>query len=682
MACESCCYLTVQNTLNLLDPCVCNLPGGGTLVLSDGTVYIRTVVSASCQASDFTNLGVGLNITFVDNFGGTDNVSPGDTVNFIGQNGVLTTISGNNLNISGNSLFGSGAPSVSGGNTRTLNYVDTSNGNVYFWNPTTLAWVGPFSALTFVNSSTISWSIPGTGLRSASVINNPTGGLRSVATGEEVFKDTVKNGNDNVLSTSATGTYVPPASRQLATATVGTTDESLPYKVVQNQSGTNVVVNHYHSPVAEWYMQYKTALHADAMADVAMTQPNDSPIAYLWTASGGTVITSPTSITPHFQFPSPGEYTITLTVTNEAGFSDSKTKLIKVDRVIDVGGTDEDNDSIFTGLQQAFDWIDSEDPGNSSLYVIKVKSVALDSARIVPNFAKVVFEDLGKLNVGVDFTVAGTYNWVGSHKDNLNIHIFSASGGNLITLSNGVTLTLSNLVIKQFAAGVVINPTNGSTLIINDCFIQSTVSPGVVISSFSAIVVARNSTLISAGSCLSLAASTIEITQNIINNGTGSSIFCTSSSGTIEQNKILTNVSGANNTFGIQVSPPHATSILQIQHNTITAIGTIAGVNNAFGITVANTGARVVITNNTIMAEVAIGTANTNNTSFIVANNYIESLTNLALFNGASFAGPLVSVAFANYPAYGNVLNGVIPGTITFIGATPYPTVTSGNFQV
>lgn len=679
MACEGCCYLSVQNTLNLLDPCVCNLPGGGTLVLSDGTVYIRTTVSPSCQASDFSNLGFGLNIKFVDQFGGTDNVSPGDTVNFVGNNGLITNISGNTLTISGNALFGSGAPTAVGDSTRTLNYVDTATGNAYFWNPGTLAWVGPIGGLTFINTSTISWSIPGVGLRSASIINNPTGGLRSVATGEEVFKDTVTNSNDNVLSTSANGTYVPPATRQLATATAGTTDESLPYKVIQLQAGVPVVVNHYHRPVARIKVLSKTGLFVTVTDNSAATQPFDN-LTRTWSTVGGGIIATPTATSTIIQFPSQGEYQIFLTSVNEAGQNDIDYIYVKVDRILDVGGRSEENNTIFYSLQSAFTWINTNDPGTDLQYRINVLSRTSDAATITPNFAKVFFSERGRIDVGVTFSVAGTYVWTGVNgDDSLNRNIVSLAGGTMITVGAGVTLEFKGLSIEQInAGGTVIDCSNATSVLLDHCFIAT---GNNAIFGTNTILRIEYSRIISTAIAINVVQTQMFFYFNEFYSYSSTTILSLFCFGFIEQNTIHMEPSGVANGIALRINP-HATNTLFVKNNSFTVHNDVPGVNNSIGIAVVGIGQAAFIFNNAVNGgEIGFIAAASNSNSFILINNTFVG-NSFSVVASASLAGPIVPIAFASFPAYNNVFFGTVNALIGFIAATPIANVLSGNIQV
>lgn len=676
----NCCYLSVQNFINLLDPCICNMPGGGVLVLSTGTVYIRNKVSSPCAVTDFVSSGAGLNITFVDDFGGTDVVNLGDTVTFNGLDGISTKIFGQTLTINGNARFGLGAPVALGDGTRTLNYIDTNTNGVYFWNPNTLSWFGPFFNLNFQNSTTIQWTSPTSNIRQADVINAPLGGLTSSIFGETIKQDLVTNAGDNSLALSNNGVYIPPATRQIGSAIAGTTDESLPYKVVQVQAGIPVVVNTYHKPVGAIKIFSKIGLQVFVTDNTHPTQPNDATTT-LWSVTGGGVISSPTASTTLIQFPSAGEYVITLISTNEAGLSDMDYITVKVDRILEVGGTSEESNSYFSTLQAAFNWINANDSANASLYTIVIQSVAQDVARIVPNFARVVFGDAGQLNVGVDFTTVGQYSWSGTNRTDLHNNIFSSVVGSMIVVNAGITLELSNLTIEASgnnSATIVVSSAGGVS--ISNCFIESSGSAGAAIVAFATSLVVRKSVVVSQGTALSIVSTSIEITHNVIVNSTNSGINVIGSVGAIEHNRIQTNASGANNTFCI-LAEPHPTSNLFIQHNTIIALNGIAGAANAFGVAILNTGVPIVVTNNSIQAEVGVATALTNNTSFIFANNYVAS-SNITFVNSAGFGPPLVGVVFNNFPAYGNIINGPVAGVITFAAGTPYPNATSGNFQV
>lgn len=676
----SCCYLSVQNFINLLDPCVCNMPGGGTLVLSDGTIYIRTVASTPCVLTDFVALGTNLNFKIADNFGNDETINVGDTITFIGENGIQVDVASvDTVNISGLTTFGTTAPTTPTTTDQVNIYVNTSTGAVYFWNPTSATWIGPFSGLTFQNSNTIVWSTPATNTKKADIINAPLGGLTSGVTGESIKKDIVTNSNDNVLSLGNQGTYVPPAQRQIATATVATTNESLPYKAIQLQSGVAKVVNHYHQPVADFYVGVKTGLIVEVFANASATQPNDT-LTYLWTASSGTVIAPTDPTGTEIDFAAPGEYTITLKVTNEAGFSHSFSKQIKVARILDVQGASEEVSTIFTSLQNAINWIDTFDAGNSALYTINVWGTTTDVTTIAPNFAKVVFHALGRIAVRVDFTVAGAYKWVGLNHEYGNTHIRLPTS-TAININTGCNVEFDGMSIYQpNANGILIN--SGGTLSIRNCILTFTGSDA-------SGIVCSNSTLTCLytefiGRSYNIQATTCAVNiqfckfvANELNTVYMLACFGTFAHNTVIMSPTVTTV----DCYAMHLTP-NATRELFIVNNFIN-MEIDNGSAKALGcISIFNTGTKITIANNVILSrQSGILTSGTDNLSFVLVNNFINAITN-AITNSTTVATPYIAASFALFPAYNNVFDGTLVGPITLIVGTGIANTTSDNIQI
>ena len=184
---------------NLADPCVCNAPIGSTYVDTVAlTAYIKT--GPGCTAGDWTNLSSCVcNFDLTDANANVESVTNGDTVTFLGQNGITITVSPTNtVTIDGLTTFGAVAPVAAPADTTQVNmYIDCTTSILYVWCPTSASWLATATAqtpLTVVDTNSIDLTASGTDNHTlqADVIIAPTQG-----------------GVDNSLSILATGLYVP-----------------------------------------------------------------------------------------------------------------------------------------------------------------------------------------------------------------------------------------------------------------------------------------------------------------------------------------------------------------------------------------------------------------------------------------------------------------------------------------
>lgn len=226
-------------------------------------------------------------------------------------------------------------------------------------------------------------------------------------------------------------------------------------------------------PVADFTINSKIgltgALYASASSE---TDAGNGPLVYAWSSlTPGLGIGPAASPTAGFTANAPGQYDILLTVSDAAGHVSQQQQRVQVDRVLHVGGTEHD---AFAKLQDAFDWISSNDPANAGKYLIEVHSSPSDAARIRPNGARVHLRNGVTLAVGVDFG-AGSFYWSGDGMNNTQISVAAGDG---ISVTTGTVLALSGLrVTTADGAGAAISGTataTGSSVTAVDCYLTGT----------------------------------------------------------------------------------------------------------------------------------------------------------------------------------------------------------------
>lgn len=80
------------------------------------------------------------------------------------------------------------------------------------------------------------------------------------------------------------------------------------------------------------------------------------PFTYLWSSSPATTITNGTTATATFVAASPGTFIITCTVTDSLGATYVTTQTVKLDRIIQIGGADQEVSDYFATIAAAISW--------------------------------------------------------------------------------------------------------------------------------------------------------------------------------------------------------------------------------------------------------------------------------------------------------------------------------------
>lgn len=424
------------------------------------------------------------------------------------------------------------------------------------------------------------------------------------------------------------------------------------------------------------------ALAFDGSDSASNIQGNSLTYAWSVAPAAGVTIAAPAAVTTTINVPSgPGEFVVTLTVTDSTTLlTDSTTYTVKTDRVIDINGTNEDNNSLITSLQTAFNWITANDAGNATNYLINVYGTTTDAVRIVPVAGvKVVFQANGKLPVGVDFG-AGAFQWGGTTKNQSQTHITGA-GIDLITLVAGANVQLEGITLFHAVNnGNLINSVG--ILTCDNCIIFQNGTNSSAITQTGGSCNLYKNLISSPGFPLAISGAVCLIAHNQIFHQQSA----TTTIGTAAVN--LTNVSGmfgnnfirsvspnvAQNCFGIIITGSF-TSSFHCTNNHVRIQKTGAAVNIAAALLISGTNVVApIISNNVFDGNVTYGMMafNTNNTSFLCTNNYFQGSI-AAAFSTNTLVAPPVALAFANAPMFNNVFNTIVTGFVMAPGTAVLP---------
>lgn len=217
-------------------------------------------------------------------------------------------------------------------------------------------------------------------------------------------------------------------------------------------------------PVASFQLT-KRALTASLDASSSTSTQVGITLTYQWTSTPavGVVFSNPVGVTTDVTFPSPGLYTITLTVTDTLLSTESISHVVAVDRILHVKGLGID-EAGFETLQAASTWIQTNDLANAHLYTIKIWSLTDDAVAItLANRAKLDYRPGGQTVSRLLLTGAGEYIISGSGLEWQAIQ--DTLGSNVIVLSTGTSLSISNIRVHSVGAGYCIeSPLDNSTI--------------------------------------------------------------------------------------------------------------------------------------------------------------------------------------------------------------------------
>jgi hypothetical protein len=141
------------------------------------------------------------------------------------------------------------------------------------------------------------------------------------------------------------------------------------------------------APVASFTRTSKMGLTAAYSAAASSGTQAGNNLTYAWTVAprSGTTGTgtpaTPTAINTAVTFSAPGQYDITLTVTDGNGATDSETQTITVARVLEVASPTESNNDYLATVTAALAWKNANDSTNT--YQILVRGNTTEPASIV-----------------------------------------------------------------------------------------------------------------------------------------------------------------------------------------------------------------------------------------------------------------------------------------------------------
>lgn len=421
-------------------------------------------------------------------------------------------------------------------------------------------------------------------------------------------------------------------------------------------------------------------------------------VSYLWTAvpAANVTIATPTAATTNVTATIVGDVTLTCTATDNHGNTYTDSWLQKFDRVIDICNTNTDNNNYIDLLQTAFNHITTNDAANASSYLINIYGTCTDVARISPTLSRVHFTDRGALNVGIDYTVAGTYVWTG---DGLFSHINSAAG-TCASLSAGVSVIWEGIVANCSAANTATISSVGNIFSGYLCTLTS--SGGTtnnVLSGTNTFFNIRYSFLGSSGDAIVTTGGTVEILESYLRttaggkciNATTTALFIQSTrftsigaAGVTASNLFLTNTPGVITNNHFEVSAGAGNTGKNVYLNMTAALtGPVTFANNTLYqlagnnatnscclmiegasaqlINIFNNALQILSTNPAMIVVQSAGTAN-----WRLANNVISATTAGVGLTSSTTNGVVVIVALANLNYFNNVINGLVNGPITF----------------
>lgn len=139
-------------------------------------------------------------------------------------------------------------------------------------------------------------------------------------------------------------------------------------------------------PVANFVRTGKIGLTASYSAIASSGTQEGNPLTYQWTVAartgttGTATLDTPSANTTAVTFSAPGQYDVTLTVTDANGNTASTTKTIAVNRILEVASPDETNNDYLVTITAALAWKTANDPSNT--YKILVRGNTTEPATI------------------------------------------------------------------------------------------------------------------------------------------------------------------------------------------------------------------------------------------------------------------------------------------------------------
>lgn len=235
-------------------------------------------------------------------------------------------------------------------------------------------------------------------------------------------------------------------------------------------------------PVANFVRTSKLGLTAGYSATPSSGTQAGNPLTYQWAAvarpgtTGTATPATPTAATTAITFSAPGQYDVTLTVTDANGNSASRTETINVNRILEVASPVETNNDYLATINAALAWKNANDPNNT--YKILVRGNTSEAAMVGADRVHIHFQN------GAAATFAGAaFTWTTApvdfrmSADQANPYapaIINNVAGTPITMDG---LDATNLIIENLAivsAGRCLNTNNVSNLYLRNVVTRTT----------------------------------------------------------------------------------------------------------------------------------------------------------------------------------------------------------------
>jgi PKD repeat protein len=236
------------------------------------------------------------------------------------------------------------------------------------------------------------------------------------------------------------------------------------------------------APVAQIGRTSKIGLTASYSGAASSGTQQGNGLTYLWTvaARSGTTGTgtpaTPAAATTTVTFSAPGQYDVTLTVTDANGATATEMQTITVSRVLEVGSPTESNNDYLATVTAALAWKNANDATNT--YQIIVRSTVVEPASILnADRAHIYYE------AGASSSFAGNgYSWTAVPVD-ARLMADRSSTAQAAVVAAGTALNLdnfdaTNLLIEQIGllstGGRALQSNNMSNLTLRDVGTRAT----------------------------------------------------------------------------------------------------------------------------------------------------------------------------------------------------------------
>lgn len=423
-------------------------------------------------------------------------------------------------------------------------------------------------------------------------------------------------------------------------------------------------------PVANFTLT-KRALTAIANATSSTSTQQAVSLTYLWTStpSLGVSFSASTGSTTNITFANPGNYEIVLTVTDALGHTATESRLVSVDRTLNVKGSYIDENG-FDTLAAAINWLTTNDSANADKYTIYINSLTSDSSPVtITNNAKIKFNAGGRIDVKliIAANIGLEYNWSGVSQ---NFIAINSSLDNCIEVPSNSKLYLNNLRINTNTntKSCIIN-TGGNSVTL-DLFNVRLTGSGTGITSIDGVTTTANNVRITKSSIDTKIGININKVTDLYIDSVVSYVT--------DQSMNLTNCTGVVKDSYFESTTTTSSMIILATSNLIFNSVFARFSNNAAS---SSFYAVMHISSSGLVLKLMHVTLDGNNSSGLIVLNSITSANisvsqseikgNVAL---GIYSTIPTSATWSNAKLYNNIIEGTINGSITYAPAT-----TTGN---